>query len=210
MSPARLPEVVTTPRLILRRWRLADAAVVSRAVEESLDHIRPWMSWAVDEPLSPEARTELMRTFEADWESGGDVVYGALLRDTAPGETAPGDGAPGHRDLEVVVGGCGFSRRAGARALEIGYWVHVDHLRRGYATEMAASLTDAAFTVAGVERVEIHHDRANRRSAAVPARLGFTFEGERPDAEMAPAEVGMDWTWTMARPEWVSRRGRRR
>lgn len=107
------------------------------------------------------------------------------------------------------MGGCGFNRKAAAGALEIGYWVHTHHLRRGYATEMASSLTDAAFTVAGIERVEIHHDRANHRSAAVPARLGFTFEGERADAPMAPAEVGMDWTWAVARPAWVSRRGRR-
>jgi ribosomal-protein-serine acetyltransferase len=163
------------------------------------------MSWAADEPLSAEARAELLLRLEADWESGGDVVYGAFLRATAPGDRAPGDRATG-----AVVGGCGFSRRADAGALEIGYWVHAHHLRRGYATEMAASLTDAAFTVDGVERVEIHHDRANRRSGAVPARLGFAFEGERPDAEMAPAEVGMDWSWTVARPQWVSRRGRRR
>ena len=193
---------MTTPRLILRRWRLTDAAVLSRAVEESLDHIRPWMSWAADEPLSSVARAELLRTFEAEWASGGDVVYGAFLRDTTSGDTDPGTG--------TVVGGCGFTRRAGAGTLELGYWVHVHHLRRGYATEMASSLTDAAFTVAGVERVEIHNDRANGRSGAVPAGLGFTFAGERPDAAMAPAEVGMDWTWAVTRPAWVSRRGERR
>jgi RimJ/RimL family protein N-acetyltransferase len=205
-----LPELVTTPRLILRRWRLADAGVLARAVEESLDHLRPWMSWAADEPLSPGARTELVRTFETDWESGGDVVYGAFLRAPPPGDAPPGATSPDDVGAGTVVGGCGFSRRPRTGALEIGYWVHVHHLRRGYATEMAAGLTDAAFTVAGIERVEIHHDRANRRSAAVPAGLGFTFEGERPDSEMAPAEVGMDWTWSMDRFQWVSRRAGRR
>ena len=55
-----------------------------------------------------------------------------------------------------------------AHTLEIGYWVHVDHLQKGYATEMARILTSAAFTVPGIERVEIHHDKANTRSGAIP------------------------------------------
>ena len=43
----------------------------------------------------------------------------------------------------------------------------------GYATELSAALTDLAFTVDGIELVEIHHDAANVRSAAVPAKLGY-------------------------------------
>ncbi|HUD17614.1 MAG TPA: GNAT family protein [Acidimicrobiales bacterium] len=187
----RLPEAVSTPRLTLRRWGPADASALSTAVESSLDHLRPWMSWAADEPLSAEARLDLIRAFEADWESGGDVVYGAFLGD-------------------AVIGGSGFNRRGGPDTLEIGYWVHVDHVRQGFATEMASSLTDAAFMIDGVERVEIHHDRANGRSRAVPKRLGFTFAGEHPDAVVAPAEEGIDCRWVMLRPAWVKRRDQRR
>lgn len=199
----RLPESVTTPRLRLRRWTVDEAAVLSRAVEESLDHLRPWMSWTVDEPLSSAARIELLQTFQRNWESGGDVVYGAFavgIDDPAGGTVLDG----------TVVGGCGFNRRAEPSVLELGYWVHVDHLRQGYATEIATALTDAGFDVAGVEQVEIHHDRANTRSGAVPARLGFTFEGERPDDVMAPAEEGIDCRWIMRRSDWISRRARRR
>jgi RimJ/RimL family protein N-acetyltransferase len=57
--------------------------------------------------------------------------------------------------------------------------------------------------------VEIHHDRANTRSRVVPARLGFTFEGERADDVMAPAEESIDCRWVMLRPDWVSRRDQR-
>jgi RimJ/RimL family protein N-acetyltransferase len=177
--------------LILRRWTLDDATVMAAGVEESLDHLRPWMSWAGDEPLSADAREELIRRFERRWESGAEVAFGAFLGDT-------------------VVGGCGLITRAGGSTLEIGYWVHVDRVGQGFATEMARVLTDAAFTVDGVVRVEIHHDRANLRSRAVAAGLGFTVEGERPDEVMAPAEEGVDCTWFVSRADWVSRRDRRR
>ena len=182
----RLPESVTAPSLTIRRWRLDDADELSRAVAESLDHLRPWMSWTAQEPLTADARAALLRSFESDWESGGDVVYGAWRHDT-------------------VVGGTGYKRRPERSALEIGYWVHVDHLRQGVATEMASALTIAAFTIDGVENVEIHHDRANLASGAVPARLGFTFAGEHPDAVQAPAEVGIDCSWLLHRADWVGR-----
>ena len=187
-----LPVSLSTPRLTLRRWRPADADPLSAAIEESLDHLRPWMGWAADEPLTPEGRAELIGDFERRWETGVEAVYGAFLAGT------------------VVVGGCGLIDRAQRSALEIGYWVHVAQLHRGFATEMARALTDAAFVVDGVRRVEIHHDRANVRSGAVPARLGFVFEGEHPDEVRAPAEEGTDCTWATDRPAWVSRRDRRR
>jgi RimJ/RimL family protein N-acetyltransferase len=63
--------------------------------------------------------------------------------------------------------------------LEIGYWIHAGFLRRGLATRVSCLLTDAAFTVAGIERVEIHHDKANVASAGVPRRLGFTPSPKR-------------------------------
>jgi len=161
------------------------------------------MSWTADEPLSPAARVALLESFQRNWEAGVAVVYGAFAVDG-------GDGAGGPVVDGAVVGGCGFNGGAEASVLELGYWVHVDHLRRGYASEMATALTDAAFAQAGIDRVEIHHDRANTRSGAVPARLGFTFEGERPDEVMAPGEDGIDCRWTMLRSDWLSRRERRR
>src|SRR5208282_5399312 len=84
---------VLGPRLTLRRWRAADAPVLSRAVEESLDHLRPWMSWAADEPLSLPARAAVLRTFESNWRRGSEVVLGAFAD-------------------AVVVGGCGLVQRS--------------------------------------------------------------------------------------------------
>jgi ribosomal-protein-serine acetyltransferase len=177
-----LPAWVVSDRLMLRELQDADAPVQAAAVAASLDHLRPWMPWAADLPR-PGVLLDQVREARQARVDGGDAGYGAFF------------GA-------VSVGGCGLHRRRGPGVLEIGYWVHADHVRQGYATEMAAALTTAAFGVPGIERVEIHHDRANVASRGVPERLGFRFAGESPDEVTAPGEEGVDWAWEMPREGW--------
>ena len=76
-------------------------------------------------------------------------------------------------------------------------------VRRGVAASASRLLTDLAFTVPGIDRVEIHHDKANRVSALVPNRLGYKFIGEQPDLRTAPAEVGIDCIWAVTRADWL-------
>ena len=186
----RLPELIEDGDLVLRRWRVADAETQEAAVTASLDHLRPWMPWAAAEPQGAIARRGMLRRWERDWATGGNVTYAVLLQ----GE---------------VVGSCGFHRRRGPRTLEIGYWTAASHARRGIATRVAALLTDAAFAVPGIDRVEIHHDRANLASAGIPRRLGYRLTAEKPDRVEAPGEVGIDCTWAITREEWRRARSQR-
>jgi hypothetical protein len=48
----------------------------------------------------------------------------------------------------------------------------------------------------GVDRVEIHSDKANVRSAAVPRRLGYRLDRVEPRPVSAPAESGLLMVWT--------------
>ena len=174
-------------RLVLRRWVEDDAPRLSAAILASLEHLRPWMPWIATEPHTPAARASLIEQWRVDWEQGGDLVVGIFM-----------DGE--------VVGGSGLHRRRGPGILEIGYWVHVDHVGKGIATETAAMLTTAAFTVPGIERVEIHHDKANVASAGIPRRLGYTMANEKTDAITSPGEVGIDCEWRITPEEWLARR----
>jgi ribosomal-protein-serine acetyltransferase len=101
-----------------------------------------------------------------------------------------------------AVGGCGLHRQRGSALLELGCWVDQDDLREGFATEAARGLTGAAFSVPGINQVEIHHDRANFRSRGVPVKLGFELVRECSDGLTASAEGGVDCTWMMARERW--------
>jgi ribosomal-protein-serine acetyltransferase len=179
----RFPETMVGDGITLRRWRVEDAEVLERAVAENLEHLRPWMPWVAAEPLTIEQRRELIVTWEQGWEAGGDVLVGVFVGDT-------------------VVGSAGLHRRSGPNAVDIGYWTHVDFLGLGYATTSARLLTNGAFSVAEIHHVNIHHDKANLASRAVPRHLGFRFVGERPDQISAPGELGIDCAWRLDRSRW--------
>src|SRR3954454_17399525 len=149
--------------LVVRPHAEDDAPALSRAIAESLEHLRPWMHWVALEPLSPDQRRAWIRE-----RSAGDEHYGLWLGDR-------------------VVGGCGLHRRLGPGALEIGYWVHAAYTRRGIATATGPQLCAEGFATPGVERVEIHHDRANVASGRVAAAAGFEFVTEQRRARDAPA-----------------------
>lgn len=148
-----------TNRLVLRCWEPADAPLLKAAIDASLDHLRPWMPWTNDEPQDIDAKIDLLRRFRGNFDLGRDFVYGIF-----------------NRDESQVVGGTGLHSRVGEGGIEIGYWIHVEHINRGLATEAAAALTKVAFEINHVNRVEIHCDPNNVRSAAVPRKLGFVQE----------------------------------
>ena len=169
--------------LRLRHWREEDAPALGRAVEESLEHLRAWMPWAAEEPRSLEEHVELIRTWERDRLAGAGEVFGVWLGDR-------------------VAGSCGLHARIDEGGLEIGYWIHVALLRRGLATEVARRLCDRAFADPAIDRVEIHHDRANVASGGVPAKLGFVHVSDTTRTPETPAAEGVERIWRLTRAEY--------
>ena len=184
---ARLPVFATSERLILRAWTIADEPVFSAAIAASVEHLLPWMPWAALEPVAAADRRVLIAQWHDEWEAGGDSQFGIFALDGG------------------VSGGAGLHRRIGDDGLEIGYWVHVDHVGNGYAQETAKALTQLAFTIDGIDRVEIRHDRANTASGRVPAALGYMLVDEHAREITAPGECGITCVWRMTRSRWLSR-----
>jgi RimJ/RimL family protein N-acetyltransferase len=153
---------ITTDRLVLRCWDPADAPLLKEAIDASLDHLRPWMDWALAEPTTVEQKADLLRTFADQFARGEDAIYGIF-------ETAE----------DRVVGGTGFHPRLREDAREIGYWIRADATGQGLASEATAALTRVGFEVESLRRIEIHCDAANLRSAAIPRKLGYTLADER-------------------------------
>ncbi|MEU9133911.1 GNAT family N-acetyltransferase [Kitasatospora sp. NPDC048540] len=183
VTDGRPPELIALDGVVsLRRRREADGPAVNEAVRANLAHLRPWMPWA-QEPPNLQHSIEMCRAGEEVWDQGTDFMYLVGL-DARPGS---------------VVGAFGLHGRIGPGALEIGYWVDVDHVGRGIATAAARALTGAALALPGIERVEIHCDESNTASAAVPRKLGYRLDRVR-DAEItAPSETGRNLVWIMER-----------
>jgi ribosomal-protein-serine acetyltransferase len=78
----------------------------------------------------------------------------------------------------AIVGTIGFHRIDWEnRATSIGYWIARSAQGRGTVTLAVRALVDHAFTSWGLHRIEIRAATANRRSRAIPERLGFCQEG---------------------------------
>jgi RimJ/RimL family protein N-acetyltransferase len=150
---------IETRRLVLRCWNPADAPLLKAAIDASVEHVRPWLPFASREPLPLQSKIDLIRHWRSEFDASRDFVYGIFSRDESR-----------------VLGGTGLHTRLGTRVREIGYWIHQDFTRQGYATETAAALTKVAFEVDHVERVEIHCDPNNVHSAAVARKLGYTLD----------------------------------
>ena len=161
LPPPPMPAYrVHTPRLVIRCWDPADAPLLEATVSASLEHLRPWLPWTMEEPMDLTRRVERLRHFRGHFDLGIDFAYGIFDR----GE-------------KEVLGGIGRHPRAGEGSRDVGYWLGAAHAGRGIATEAAAALTRVAFEVDRARRVEIRCDPLNRRSSGVPERLGFTHEG---------------------------------
>lgn len=177
---------IVTERLVIRCWTPADAPLLKVAIDESLDHLRPWMPWASEEPQSVEAKIAILRTWRSKFDSDKDYIYGIF-----------------DRAESKVLGGTGLHTHAGPSAREIGYWIHVAHTRQGLATELAAALTRVGFEVDGVGRMEIHCDPLNVASAGVPKKLGYVHEATLRASLWRPADDTFRATmiWTMLKGE---------
>jgi RimJ/RimL family protein N-acetyltransferase len=181
---ARPAQRLEAGELALVRWKQADLEDLERTISANLEHLRPWMPWASD--LASGARAGFLREAGEGWAAGSRFEY--AIRDRAG----------------ALIGSIGMIRRIGPGGLEIGYWVAAAHTRRGVATLAAAALTDAALQLADVDRVQIHHDRANTVSGKIPARLGFRRVGAFPRSQDAPGDSGIDVRWRMGRAEYPS------
>lgn len=186
---AHPPDRLTDGAIVVRRCRAEDTEALDQAIAASVDHLRPWMAWIAHEPIPVDARRQLIAEWGERWNAGDEFVCAILAAD----------------DDRTIIGGCGLHPRIGAGGLEIGYWVRADRVRQGVATAAARLLTTAACTVDGIDRVEIHHDRANVASRAVPRRLGFAFIEERDDPVEAPGEEGVECIWRMHSSTWTLR-----
>ena len=177
---------IVTARLCVRCWNPVDAARLKAAVDANVEYLRKWLPWAEKEPAPLEVKVKLLRKWRAQFDLGEDFVYGIF-----------------NQSETEVLGGTGLHTRQGTDAREIGYWIQEKHEQKGYATEASAALTKVAFEVDGVNRVHIHCDVDNKRSARIPEKLGFVLEGVlRKRLPTSTDSLRDMMVWTMLKEEY--------
>jgi RimJ/RimL family protein N-acetyltransferase len=164
------------PDLVVRRYRVTDAAALRDAVTSSLEHLRPWMPWIAHEPQSIEQRETLIRRWMSDWDTGTDFAMGIF-------------------DGDLCAGSTGYHLRGPEGSIEIGYWLASSHASRGIMTRVVDALTHNALALPGITCVEIVTDEANEKSVAVAERCGYVLVDRFTREREAPGERGIGLRW---------------
>ena len=164
-----LPSELRGSRVLLRPYRGDDAEQVFAAIDESRDHLRPWVNWVDNNRTVDEVRDYCIRS-QASWLLRTELVLGIF--DVVSGRYLGGTGLL-DPDWEL-------------RAFEIGYWLRVSAVGHGYATESIRLLADFALSRLQARRVTLRCDARNDASRRVAERAGFVLESRLRNVLMAP------------------------
>ena len=151
------------PDTHLRLLEPRDAEELHVLIVANRSRLLPWMPWAATEELGD------TRAFIA-------LTRKQIADDAGFQTTIVRDGR-----LAGMVGFHGVDWAS--RATSIGYWLDAGSEGRGTMTAAVRALVDHAFSVWRLNRVEIRAAPENRRSRAIPERLGFAEEGTLRQAE---------------------------
>lgn len=150
---------IETERLIIRCYQPSDANMFKKSVDESIEHLKPWMPWAENEPECIEQKIIRLRRYRADFDMDRDYTFGIF-----------------DKEETKLIGSTGLHTRVGHKAREIGYWINVNYIQKGYATEATNALTKVGFEIENLDRIEIRCNVENVFSRKIPENLGYTLE----------------------------------
>jgi ribosomal-protein-serine acetyltransferase len=126
--------------------------------------LREWLPW-LDQVLTVDDTRHFIETTEK-MAATGDAHSFAIVH------------------LGTVCGVTGFNNiNQPHHTGSIGYWLAQTHTGQGIATSAVRQLLNIGFTEYTLNRIEIRCALNNRRSRALPERLGFVYEGTLRQAE---------------------------
>jgi RimJ/RimL family protein N-acetyltransferase len=164
------PELVTTERLILRRWR-ADDRDDFAAIWSDPD---VWRLLRPGAPVDPDYFASRMDHHLQHWSEHGFGLWAVAMRE---GEEVAGWAGPAHPDFAPGL----------AAEVEVGWALRRAFWGRGLATEAAEAAVAASFAELEVERLISLIHAANVASLRVAGRLGMRRAG---DATPMPVAAG--------------------
>ena len=154
-----LPMPIITPRLQIRPRQSGEGHIIAKAINESLEHLKPWMPFA--QKPADELEAEIFcRKCLSDFIARKDFVLSIY-----------------NREGTEFIGSTGFHRpNWDVPSLHVGYWIRKGYEGQGFIGETVNALTRYAFGVICVNRLEIRCDSRNKKSLAVMRKLGFNEE----------------------------------
>jgi len=182
-----MAEVIKAGRALeLRPLYLRDARAVFALVDTNRDRLRQWLPWpnanhSVQDSrayilhVRAQARLGVARSFGLWWK--GDLV-----------------GVVGFNWIDLAN-----------RSAAIGYWLAESAEGHGLMTAAVSALIRHGFRALKLNRIEIRAGVRNRRSRAIPERLGFRHEGTLRQAERLADRCVDHAVYGLLASEWRAR-----
>jgi ribosomal-protein-alanine N-acetyltransferase len=153
--------VLSTPRLVVRTLREADAAPLLAYHQRNAEHLRPWQPAPPAEFYTLAYWQHFIASNRGD--AGETRVRFAAFEPNAP-------------DVVAIVNLQGIERGAGDVAV-LGYSVDAAAQGKGLAREAVGAVVEYAFGTLGLHRIEANYQPNNDRSGKLLRALGFVVEG---------------------------------
>jgi RimJ/RimL family protein N-acetyltransferase len=168
--------------------------------------LRPFVAEDFDPLLDMHSREEVARYLY--WGPRGAEDLRGVFDEKAAGVAIRADGdslslAVARHDTGALVGDVAlFLESAEHRQGSIGFLIHPDHQRQGFATEACQALLALGFDGLELHRVASSCDVRNIASAAVLERLGMRREGHLVDDEFIKGEWTSQYLYAILEREW--------
>lgn len=166
----------------LRLLEEADAQELHALIEANRAGLARWLPWAAGQGFEETLefiRKSRTQVSENDGFQAAIVLDGGIV------------GMIGHPGVDWPN-----------RSTRIGYWLDEAHRGGGIVTAAARVLVDRALTVWRLNRVEILAATENRRSRAIPERLGFREEGTLRQFQMVDGRHLDCVSYSMLAADW--------
>ena len=170
--------------LQLERIKEIYAPVIFEAIIENRTFLRKWLPF-VDYTQKLSDTQAFVKSIVNIPSSERDEVYIIWFK----GEFA---GLIGFKDTDPVNG-----------KTELGYWIIEKMQGKGIVTKAVEKLIDYAFRKLKMNRIQIKVAAGNQRSAAIPKRLEFKFEGIEREGEKHQNRFFNLEIYSLLKKEWI-------
>lgn len=152
------PSKVELTHIILKKRNTQQAYAGFECVDSDRERLREFLPW-VDATKSVEDQIWYINECLKDWDQGTLFDYAIFTKENDY------VGSIGAHSIQWANNCC-----------ELGYWLHSQYEGKGFISEAVQGLEKILFEL-GFNRIEIRCDPNNRKSAAVPLRNNYQFEG---------------------------------
>jgi ribosomal-protein-serine acetyltransferase len=160
-----------------------DAKEVFPVVNKNREYLRKWLPW-VDETKSVEDYYPVIDMWLKQFVENNGFQVGIYYKESYVG----------------MIGFHGVDNRN--KQTSIGYWLAEGYQGKGIMTRCCQVLLKHAFETLQLNRVEIRCAEGNKKSRAIPERLGFTQEGIIRDGELLYDHYVNSVVYSMLAREW--------